>query len=68
MLLGFFCTGLAAAFCAGIPAGQMIVSSGDLTDCLIGNLFMDFDPLFAAVSDFARVPPALSHGLPLTAV
>ena len=39
--------------------------TGDLTDCLIGNLFMDFDPLFAAVSDFARVPAALSHGLPL---
>jgi flavin-dependent dehydrogenase len=41
--------------------------AGDLTDCLIGNLFMDFDPLFAAVSDFARVPPPLSHGLPLAA-
>jgi flavin-dependent dehydrogenase len=40
---------------------------GDLTDCLIGNLFIDFDPLFAAVADFARVPPALSHGLPLAA-
>ncbi|HTS25571.1 MAG TPA: NAD(P)/FAD-dependent oxidoreductase [Bryobacteraceae bacterium] len=40
---------------------------GDLTDCLIGNLFMDFDPLFAAVADFARVPTALSHGLPLVA-
>jgi len=41
--------------------------TGDLTDCLIGNLFMDFDPLFAAVADFARVPPALSHGSPLVA-
>jgi flavin-dependent dehydrogenase len=41
--------------------------AGDLTDCLIGNLFMDFDPLFAAVSDFARVPPPLSHGLPMAA-
>ena len=40
---------------------------GDLTDCLIGNLFIDFDPLFAAVARFARVPPALSHGLPLAA-
>jgi len=39
--------------------------AGDVTDCLIGNLFMDFDPLFAAVSEFARVPPPLSHGLPL---
>jgi flavin-dependent dehydrogenase len=41
--------------------------AGDLTDCLIGNLFMDFDPLFAAVADFAKVPPALSHGSPLAA-
>jgi len=38
--------------------------NGDLTDCLIGNLFMDFDPLFTAVAEFARVPPPLSHGLP----
>jgi flavin-dependent dehydrogenase len=40
---------------------------GDLTDCLIGNLFIDFDPLFEAVANFARVPEALSHGLPLAA-
>ena len=40
---------------------------GDLTDCLIGNLFIDLDPLFAAVSEFAQVPPALAHGLPLPA-
>lgn len=33
MLLGFFCTGLAAAFCTGIPSGQLIVRSGDLPDC-----------------------------------
>ena len=39
--------------------------AGDLTDCLIGNLFMDFDPLFTAVETFAKVPPALTHGLPL---
>jgi len=41
--------------------------AGDLTDCLIGNLFMDFDPLFDAVAEFAKVPPALPHGLPLAA-
>ena len=41
--------------------------TGDITDCLIGNLFMDFDPLFAAVADFAQVPAPLSHGLPLAA-
>ena len=40
---------------------------GDLTDCLIGNLFIDFDPLFQAVSEFARVPEPLPHGLPLVA-
>jgi flavin-dependent dehydrogenase len=39
--------------------------AGDLTDCLMGNLFIDFDPLFKAVADFAAVPPPLSHGLPL---
>lgn len=39
--------------------------AGDLTDCLMGRLFVDFDPLFQAVSDFAKVPAALEHGLPL---
>jgi len=42
--------------------------NGDLTDCLIGNLFIDFEPLFQAVSDFARVPPPLAHGLPVAAL
>jgi flavin-dependent dehydrogenase len=41
--------------------------AGDLTDCLIGNLFIDFDPLFDAVAEFARVPPPLAHGLPMAA-
>jgi flavin-dependent dehydrogenase len=40
---------------------------GDITDCLMGNLFMDFDPLFKAVAEFAQVPEALSHGKPLAA-
>jgi flavin-dependent dehydrogenase len=35
---------------------------GDVTDCLMGNLFRDFEPLFAAVEDFAFVPAALEHG------
>jgi flavin-dependent dehydrogenase len=39
--------------------------AGDLTDCLIGNLQLDFGPLFDAVANFARVPPPLPHGLPL---
>jgi flavin-dependent dehydrogenase len=38
---------------------------GDMTDCLIGNLSRDFDPLFAAVSEFAKVPEPLTHGKPL---
>ena len=36
---------------------------GDLTDCLIGDVFKDFTQLFGAVSDFANVPSKLSHGL-----
>jgi len=39
--------------------------NGDLTDCLIGDLFRDFDPLFAAVANFAKVPDPLPHGRPL---
>ena len=31
----------------------------DLTDCLIGNLFRDFDQLFAGVEEFASLPPTL---------
>ncbi len=38
----------------------------DVTDCLIGNLFRDFGPLFEAVGEFAEVPPALDYGRPLT--
>lgn len=37
---------------------------GDLTDCLIGDLFKDFDPLFSAVSEFAVSPEPLPHGQP----
>jgi hypothetical protein len=36
-----------------------------MTDCLIGNLFRDFDPLFTAVAEFAKIPEPLSHGKPL---
>ena len=38
---------------------------GDLTDCLMGNLFRDFEPLFRAVAKFAAVPEPLEHGSPL---
>jgi flavin-dependent dehydrogenase len=36
--------------------------AGDLTDCLMGHLFRDFDPLFEAVAKFAAIPPPLTHG------
>jgi len=36
----------------------------DLTDCLIGNLFRDFQSLFDAVGQFAQLPQPLSHGQP----
>jgi len=35
---------------------------GDMTDCLMGNLFRDFNPLFEAVASFASVPEPLEHG------
>jgi flavin-dependent dehydrogenase len=36
--------------------------AGDLTDCLMGKLSADFEPLFAAVAEFANVPGRLEHG------
>ncbi|MEX2260537.1 MAG: NAD(P)/FAD-dependent oxidoreductase [Bryobacteraceae bacterium] len=38
---------------------------GDLTDCLIGNLFRDFQPLFESLAKFADLPEPLAHGKPL---
>ncbi len=40
---------------------------GDMTDCLMGNLLRDFEPLFDAVAKFAAVPEPLPHGKPLNA-
>jgi flavin-dependent dehydrogenase len=40
---------------------------GDMTECLMGNLFRDFQPLFDAVSRCAAVPEPLPHGKPLNA-
>jgi flavin-dependent dehydrogenase len=37
---------------------------GDMTDCLMGNLYLDFNPLFDAVAKFIEVPAPLSHGKP----
>jgi flavin-dependent dehydrogenase len=39
--------------------------TGDMTDCLIGNLQRDFEPLQAAMAEFAALPEPLAHGLPL---
>jgi flavin-dependent dehydrogenase len=39
--------------------------STDLTDCLIGNVYKDLEPLFEAVSEFAAIPAPLPHGRPL---
>lgn len=35
---------------------------GDLTDCLIGNLWKDFDSLFAAIREQCELPACLPHG------
>ncbi|MEA3209763.1 MAG: hypothetical protein QOE70_2820 [Chthoniobacter sp.] len=36
---------------------------GRLTDCLIGNLFEDdYEELFGAIAEFARLPAPLTHG------
>ncbi len=40
---------------------------GDLTDCLIGHLFRDFNPLFGAMAKFADMPAPVPHGAPLIA-
>ena len=37
----------------------------DLTDCLIGNVYKDLEPLFDAVAEFADIPAPLAHGQPL---
>ena len=51
----------------GFSFGELIKShpdlKGDLTDCLIGDIFKDFSKLFSAISEFAKLPTKLSHGL-----
>ncbi len=37
-----------------------------LTDCLIGALDRDYEPFFAAMSEFADLPEPLAHGGPAT--
>ena len=36
----------------------------DVTDCLIGNLFRNFERLFEAIGEFAEVPKELNYGGP----
>jgi len=50
------------AFSFGMFFREYTDLKGDVTDCLIGNLFRDFDPLFKAVGDFAKLPEPLQHG------
>jgi len=39
---------------------------GDVTDCLIGNWLKDFEPMYAAMQEFANnIPEPLPHGKPL---
>jgi len=40
---------------------------GPVTDCLIGNLFIDFTDLFSKVSEFARLPEPSACGSPFEA-
>ena len=41
--------------------------SGELTDCLIGNLDRDFDALYAAIRELSPLPAPLPYGKPLFA-
>lgn len=41
--------------------------AGDLTDCLIGNVFGDLQELFTRFADYVTLPDVLEHGQPLTA-
>src|SRR5580704_16259545 len=38
---------------------------GDVTDCLIGNLLHDFQPMYEGMSKHAKLPEPLKHGAPL---
>jgi len=39
--------------------------AGDLSDCLIGNVFKDLDALFARFGDYVDLPEPHAHGRPL---
>jgi flavin-dependent dehydrogenase len=38
---------------------------GDVTDCLIGNLLHDFEPMYQGMAKHAKLPEPLKHGAPL---
>jgi flavin-dependent dehydrogenase len=41
--------------------------SADMTDCLMGNLLRDYEPLQTAMATFVELPPYLEYGKPLVA-
>ncbi len=47
-------------FCMDFPQHRGLV-----TDCLIGNLSLDFTQMFADLTKYAQAPPPVPHGLPL---
>ena len=47
-------------FCMDFPQHRGLV-----TDCLIGNLSLDFTQMFADLTKYASAPPPVPHGLPL---
>ena len=49
-------------FSFGRMLGKFPHLRGDLTDCLIGNLFKDFGPLFEAIGEFADLPAPADDG------
>ena len=37
----------------------------EVTDCLVGHLFRDYDALFSAMAEFADIPESVSYGTPM---
>jgi flavin-dependent dehydrogenase len=53
------------AFSFGVFVKEFPDMKADITDCLMGHLWRQFDPMFEAVAKFAAVPEPLGHGAPL---
>jgi flavin-dependent dehydrogenase len=62
----YLCSGIEAFYDQDFSFREFLMAHPDLrpdlTDCLIGHLFRDFEPLFGALSDFAKLPAPLAHG------